>query len=320
MPKYKKLCKTLKKIAKPADPLLSPLLIGEVSQYQKPIEDFLNRLVTEQGVSRHTLSAYRTDLTHFSRWLAPQSILFTAVQSIEILSYLAYRTQQGIQTRTCARYLSSLRHFFADLLQQHVISENPCELIDSPKIGQRLPKSLSEHDVEQLLNAPNVNAPVGLRDKTMLELLYATGLRVTELVSLTFEQIHLQQGLVKVLGKGQKERLIPMGNIAVNWLTRYCATLSNTPHYLFQGRDGQALTRQAFWHRIKYYAKMADIRISLSPHTLRHAFATHLLNHGADLRAVQMMLGHSSLSTTQIYTHVAKERLKQFHLEHHPRG
>ena len=232
----------------------------------------------------------------------------------------------GSRPRSTARQLSSFRRFFRYMVREGVLSADPTARISMPKVGRPLPKALPEEDVEALLEAPDVEDPLGHRDRTMLEVLYATGLRVTELVSLRLSQININQGVVRIVGKGGRERLIPLGEESIEWLQEFIAgprmeiLLERQTDYLFPTRRGDRMTRQAFWHIIKRYAGKADISSSLSPHTLRHAFATHLLNHGADLRVVQMLLGHSDLSTTQIYTHVARERLKDLHARHHPRG
>ena len=290
------------------------------------IERFLDALWLERGLSENTLTAYRSDLQGLAIWLqAEQGDLLTAARH-DLLRYLQRRAEQGASPRSSARQLSSIRRFYRYLLRERQISEDPSARIDAPKLGRALPKSLTEDEVERLLAAPDVEQAMGLRDRAMLEVLYASGLRVTELVSLTLQQVNLQQGLVKVIGKGNKERLVPLGEEALNWLERYLrearalllgATQSDV---LFPGSRKSAMTRQAFWQLIKRYALKAEITKHLSPHTLRHAFATHLLNHGADLRVVQLLLGHSTLSTTQIYTHVARERLKSLHSQHHPRG
>jgi integrase/recombinase XerD len=280
----------------------------------------------ERGLSVNTLSAYRSDLSAFAAWLNQQRTALHDAQRNQLLSYLALRVQQGTRPHTTARLLSSLRRFYRYLVREGRLTEDPSARIDAPKLGRALPKSLTETEVESLLAVPKIDAALGMRDRTMLEVLYASGLRVSELVSLTLDQVNLRQGVVRVVGKGSKERLVPLGEEAVAWLERY---LAEARHDLVQGRlndalfptrRGAAMTRQAFWQLIKRYAKQAGINKPLSPHTLRHAFATHLLNHGADLRVVQLLLGHSDLSTTQIYTHVARERLKDLHARHHPRG
>lgn len=288
------------------------------------IDQFLDALWAEQGVSDNTLSAYRSDLTIFAQWLKTISLL--DVGGDDISRFLAFRYNQGIGSRSTARLLSTLRRFYAYQLRENRISVDPTALIDMPYIGRKLPSSLSENDVEALLKAPETSNPLGYRDRTMLEMLYATGLRVSELVGLRLEQVSLRQGVVKITGKGNKERLVPFGEEAMEWLEGYLQTIrpailgERQSAYLFVTNRGDGMTRQAFWHIIKRRAKEAGIVKELSPHTLRHAFATHLLNHGADLRVVQLLLGHSDLSTTQIYTHIARERLKDLHTKFHPRG
>jgi integrase/recombinase XerD len=288
------------------------------------IEAFLNSLWLELGLSDNTLAAYGSDLKQFDKHL-PAKTLLEATET-DISAYLQFRQQQGTGTRSAARILSSLRKFYSFSLRDNKINADPTRLLDTPHIGRSLPNSLSEREVDLLLTAPNTLHVLGFRDKTMLELLYATGLRVTELVNLTFQQVSFRQGCLRVTGKGDKERLIPFGEEAMDWLERYISTtrltlLSNRQSdYLFVTARATNMTRQAFWHIIKRYAKLAGIDQTLSPHTLRHAFATHLLNHGADLRAVQMLLGHSDLSTTQIYTHIAQQRMKELHSKFHPRG
>jgi len=291
------------------------------------VERFLDALWMERGLSEHTLAAYRQDLLGLSHWLSQnQRPVLASAARADLLDYLHARAAAGAQPRTTARLLSSLRRFYRYLLREQMIAVDPSALIDNPKLGRDLPHALSEAEVELLLQAPDDAQPLGLRDRAMLEVLYATGLRVSELVSLTLANVSLQQGVVRVLGKGSKERLVPLGEEAIIWLDRFLATArpqllqGQMNNALFPTRRGAAMTRQAFWYLIKRYAQQAGIRSPLSPHTLRHAFATHLLNHGADLRVVQMLLGHSSLSTTQIYTHVARERLKTLHAQHHPRG
>jgi integrase/recombinase XerD len=288
------------------------------------IDQFLDTIWVEQGLSENTLSAYRSDLRIFALWLKNKDLL--AVCTGDLSEFLASRYEQGIGNRSSARILSSLRRFYGYAIRENLISIDPSALIDSPHIGKPLPISLSEHDVELLLNAPEVSHPLGLRDKTMLEMLYATGLRVSELVALKFEQISFRQGVVRIIGKGNKERLVPVGEEAMNWLENYMSNArvsllgERQCDYLFVTNRADCMTRQAFWYIIKRHAKTAGINKELSPHTLRHAFATHLLNHGADLRVVQLLLGHSDLSTTQIYIHIARERLKDLHSKYHPRG
>jgi|TARA_B100001063_G_scaffold113641_1_gene106136 integrase/recombinase XerD len=287
------------------------------------LETFLDSLYLEQGVSENTLSAYRSDLDKFCQFLKGESLM--TVTSLDIESYLAYRVDLGLKPRSTARSISALKRFYQYFVREKRIASSPLENIAQPKAGQSLPKTLSEAEVEALLSAPNIEEPMGLRDKAMLELLYATGLRVTELVGLRMEQINLRQSVVFVKGKGNKERLVPLGEEAMYWLEQFlkggrAQMIKHATDFVFPSKRGVGMTRQTFWHRIKHYAILASIESDLSPHTLRHAFATHLLNHGADLRVVQMMLGHSDLSTTQIYTHVANERLKSVHSEHHPRA
>ena len=290
------------------------------------VERFLDALWLERGLSENTLSAYRSDLLGLSLWLQQQETSLLGASRADLLGYLQQRVEQGAKPRSSARLLSSTRRFYRYLVRERVLSEDPSARIDAPKLGRALPKSLTEDEVESLLNAPDTSSQLGMRDRAMLEVLYASGLRVSELVGLTLPQLNLQQGLVKVIGKGNKERLVPLGEEALAWVERYLrearALLLGAVQsdVLFPSRRGSAMTRQAFWQLIKRYAVLANISKPLSPHTLRHAFATHLLNHGADLRVVQLLLGHSSLSTTQIYTHVARERLKNLHAQHHPRG
>jgi len=290
------------------------------------IEQFIDTLWTEQGLSANTLDAYRRDLEGLNNWMAGQALELARATREDLGQYLSVRVRRGAHPRTSARLLSSLRRFYRYLLREGRIEADPTALIDSPKLGRSLPKSLTETQVERLLQAPDVTRPLGLRDRAMLETLYATGLRVSELVGLRISQVSLVQGVVRVVGKGDKERLVPLGEEALAWLTRYLSEARpqlvrrRANDALFATSRCKALTRQAFWHNIKRHARVAGIQAPLSPHTLRHAFATHLLNHGADLRVVQMLLGHADLSTTQIYTQVARARLKDLHARHHPRG
>ena len=290
------------------------------------ISEFLDQLWLDKGVSPHTLAAYGTDLKQFASFLRQQNRGLLSVDTQQVNAYLALRHDKQFSPRSTSRALSSLRRFYGQMHQQAKIADNPLSQLMNPKIGRSLPKTLSEQDVEALLSAPDLNDPIQFRDKAMLELLYASGLRVSELVGLTMQQINLQHGLVRVMGKGQKERLVPMGEEAAHWIQRYLREVrgqllgAKMLDVVFPSLRAQAMTRQTFWHRIKFYAKVAHIQAELSPHTLRHAFATHLLNHGADLRVVQMLLGHSDLSTTQIYTHVAQARLQSLHQQHHPRA
>lgn len=289
-------------------------------------EQFLENLWQEHGLSDNTVASYRLDLEAFSQWL-PEPKAFLTLDSVDLQTFLGERLEQGYKSSSSARLLSCLRKFFRFLFLEGYRSDDPSETLKSPRKPAHLPKSLSEDQVLDLLNAPNTNDPLELRDRAMLELLYATGLRVTELVSLTTGNLSLNQGLVRVIGKGDKERIVPLGEEANYWLQEFfqygrAALLNGTQsEVVFPSRLGQQMTRQTFWHRIKHYALRAGIDSDkLSPHVLRHAFATHLVNHGADLRVVQMLLGHSDLSTTQIYTQVAKARLKSLHQQFHPRG
>jgi integrase/recombinase XerD len=287
---------------------------------------FLDAVWLERGLSANTLAAYRADLTALARWLAERKVPIERTSRADLQDFIAWRVREGARPRSTARQLSSFRRFFRYLLREGGIQEDPTAQIAMPKIGRSLPKSLTEEEVEALLGAPVVTDPLGNRDRTMLEVLYATGLRVSELVNLRDGQVNLNQGVIRILGKGNRERLIPLGEEAVRWLTEFDhgprgeILLERQTDFLFPTRRGDRMTRQAFWHIIKRYARKSGISKELSPHTLRHAFATHLLNHGADLRVVQMLLGHSDLSTTQIYTHVARERMKELHSQHHPRG
>jgi integrase/recombinase XerD len=290
------------------------------------IDSYLDALWMEKGLSQNTLSSYRRDLSQFDDWLNKSGVTLLAVQQSHIEGYLGWRLQKKISARSTARLLSCLRGFYQYQLRESKIHLDPTLQIESPKLGRPLPKSLSEQDVEDLLNAPNPDEPIELRDRAMLELLYASGLRVTELVSLQLGQVSMNQGVVRIMGKGSKERLVPMGEEALYWLKRYVQESRpvllgpRLTEVVFPSKRGSLMTRQTFWYRIKIYAARAGIHQSLSPHTLRHAFATHLINHGADLRVVQLLLGHSDLSTTQIYTHVARERMKSLHASHHPRA
>ena len=287
---------------------------------------FLYALWLEKGLSDNTRDAYRSDLALFNGWLQERGLELASAGRELILDHLTWRLEQGYKPRSTARFLSGARGFYRYLLREKLIAVDPTLQVDMPQLGRPLPKSLSEADVEALLAAPDLGEAIGQRDRAMLEVLYACGLRVTELISLTLEQVNLRQGVLRVMGKGSKERLVPMGEEAIVWVERY---MRDARHELLNGRPsdvmfpsqrGEQMTRQTFWHRIKHQARVAGIDKSLSPHTLRHAFATHLLNHGADLRVVQMLLGHSDLSTTQIYTHVARARLQEIHARHHPRG
>ncbi|MGR6036083.1 MAG: site-specific tyrosine recombinase XerD [Candidatus Nitrosoglobus sp.] len=290
------------------------------------LECFLDALWLEEGLAENTLVAYRRDLESFSRWLYPRGRTLIEAQREDLLAYLAHQRDMSVKAHSIARSLSSLRRFYRYLVREKICDGDPSARIEAPRLGRPLPNSLTEKEVEALLIAPDLGCSLGLRDRAMLETLYATGLRVSELVSLTLPQINTRQGVVRLSGKGNKERLVPLGEIALSWLDRYSREVrpellkAQVSEILFLTRRKAAMTRQAFWYLIKRYARQAGIQKALSPHTLRHAFATHLLNHGADLRVVQMLLGHTDLSTTQIYTHVAKARLQQLHQQHHPRG
>lgn len=291
------------------------------------LERFLEELWAVEGLAPLTLEAYRRDLITLQRWLATRGVPLADAGRADLLGFLGARMQAGARPRSAARWLSSLRRFYRFLVGAGLRTDDPSVRIEAPRPGSPLPDSLSEAQVEALLAAPDLATALGLRDRAMLEVLYATGLRVSELVALEHSQINTRQGVLRVTGKGARERLVPLGEEAGDGLRTY---LQQSRPELMQGhspaeavfvtRRGAGMTRQAFWYRIKTYAVAAGIRAPLSPHTLRHAFATHLLDHGADLRVVQMLLGHSSLSTTQIYTHVARARLQALHAEHHPRG
>ncbi len=291
------------------------------------IERFIDAMWMEKGLSDNTLGSYRRDLRQFDQWLRKEagSTLLTADRA-ELQSYLGARLAKGASPRSTARFLSCLRGFYRFQLREGRVLSDPTMDVESPRLGRPLPKSLSEAQVDTLLEMPDLDDPVEFRDRAMLELLYACGLRVSELTGLQLNQVSVNQGVVRVFGKGSKERLVPMGEEALAWLQRYLAgprreLLRGMPSdVLFPSKQGRQMTRQTFWHRIKIYARRAGITQALSPHTLRHAFATHLLNHGADLRVVQMLLGHSDLTTTQIYTHVAMQRMQELHARHHPRG
>jgi integrase/recombinase XerD len=297
------------------------------ADHDATIERFLDALWMEQGLSENTLSAYRQDLNGCALWLAQADKNLVEAQEADLASYIAECTQNGVRPRTSARLLSTLRRFYRYLVREEMLSADPTAQLQSPKLGRPLPKSLSEEQVEALLAAPDISTALGLRDRAMLETLYAAGLRVSELVGLGISQLNRDAGFIRVMGKGSKERLVPMGEEAGDWLSRYLSEArpelirERQTDALFPTMRGARMTRQAFWYTVKRYARKAGIdENQLSPHTLRHAFATHLLNHGADLRVVQMLLGHADLSTTQIYTHVARARLQELHARHHPRG
>ncbi len=288
-------------------------------------EQFLDAVWLESGLSENTLNAYRADLAAFEGWLGKKKLPLDAVTRAELLGYLAANVRQGLSPRSSARRLSTLRRFYRYLLREGLIGEDPTADVRSPSLGRPLPKSITEASVEKLLAAPP-ETTLGVRDRAMLETMYASGLRVSELVALALNELDLTTGLVRVTGKGGKERIVPLGDEATSRLGDYLKGArpsllgEQKSGAVFLTRRGQPMTRQAFWQLIKRYSAAAGIDSSLSPHSLRHAFATHLLNHGADLRSVQMLLGHADLSTTQIYTHVAKARLQTLDASHHPRG
>lgn len=291
------------------------------------LDVFCDTLWLEDGLSRNTLESYRRDLRLFALWLASErGKTLVSAERVDLLSYLAHKFRGQAKPRSAARLLSSLKRFYRHLLRESRIAADPTLQVETPKLPRSLPRSLTEEDIERLLAAPNVEKPLGLRDKAMLEALYASGLRVSELVSVRVAQVSQDMGVVRIVGKGAKERLVPLGEEALQWIRRYIEQgrpeilAGYRTDALFVTARGQAMTRQAFWQLIRRYAACAGLGKAVSPHTLRHAFATHLLNHGADLRVVQLLLGHADISTTQIYTHVARERLKQLHAKHHPRG
>jgi integrase/recombinase XerD len=295
---------------------------------QTDISRYLDTLWLERGLSENTLMAYRRDLQMTAQWLEKRSqgqMALLQADNDALIEFMVQRKSAGVSDKSSARWLSTLRGFYRYMIFNQRLVDDPTQKLEHPKLGRSLPSSLSPAQVEALLAAPDVTNALGLRDRTMLEVLYASGLRITELVTLELANVNQRQGVVRVIGKGNKERLVPTGENALDWLSRYLrdARLSLLPaggSVLFPSRLGRVMTRQTFWHAIKKYALQAGIQKNISPHTLRHAFATHLVDNGADLRAVQMMLGHSDLSTTQIYTHVAQQRLKELVQEHHPRG
>ncbi len=287
------------------------------------IDQYLDEVWLARGLSENTLAAYRRDLKKLNNFL-PGPLL--EASEAELLNCIAHQYRAGYKTRSAARFLSCIKGFYQHMLKQGQITVDPSAHLVHPKLGRGLPASLSEREVQALIDAPDVKKPLGLRDRAMLELLYASGLRISELVGLTTASLNARQGVVRIIGKGGKERLVPVGAEALRWIVRY--QTDGRPRLLkgsgsaalFPSQRGSFMTRQTFWHAVKRHTRKAGINRDISPHSLRHAFATHLLNHGADLRAVQMMLGHADLSTTQIYTHVAQARLKDLHQAHHPRG
>ena len=299
---------------------------GCIGRSEQFVDQFLDAIWMERGLAQNTLGAYRADLMTLGRGLAEKDKSIEVADKADLLAFIASRVEGGAKPRSTARQLSSFRRFFRYIMREGMRDTDPTSDIEMPRIGRSLPMTLTEDEVEALLNAPNTDEPLGHRDRAMLELLYATGLRVSELINLKQSQVNFNQGVLRIVGKGDRERLIPIGDESQRWLREFIdgprmeILLERQTDYLFPTRRGDRMTRQAFWHIIKRYAQKADVRKKMSPHSLRHAFATHLLNRGADLRVVQLLLGHSDLSTTQIYTHVARERLKDLHGEHHPRG
>ena len=298
---------------------------SNAAEQSKQIDSFIDHLWLEDGLSKNTLESYRADLSQFNLWLMQQKTQLLDANQADIQQYLAVKFPQS-KPRSISRLIASMRRFYRYALRENLIQTDPTLQIESPKLPRSLPKSLNEQEVEDLLNTPNVNEAIGLRDRAMLELLYASGLRVSELVTVKVNEVSTQDGVVRVTGKGNKTRLVPMGEEAADWIDKYLKQArpeilqKRLCDAMFVTARASAMTRQAFWYLIKRYALLAGITKHMSPHVLRHAFATHLLNHGADLRVVQMLLGHADISTTQIYTHVARERLKQLHSVHHPRG
>lgn len=296
-------------------------------QCDPSIDRFIDNLWSQKGLADLTLRAYRQDLRQFSSWLEKRGRQLGDADQVSIQQYLAERFDIGTSARSNARLLSTLKHYYRHLIRAGERQDNPTALISAPRIHRSLPQTLSENDVENLLQAPDLSTAYGLRDRAMLELMYGSGLRVSELVGLELNQVNTNQGLVRLVGKGSKERVLPVGEEALHWLALYLRQArpelqrEHAPNSdLFLSSRGRAITRQAFWQNVKKHLLKAGIKTAYSPHSLRHAFATHLLNHGADLRTVQMLLGHSSLSTTQIYTHIAQARLQSLHAQHHPRG
>ena len=291
------------------------------------LDAFIDNIWIEKGLSQNTLDSYRSDLEQFSKWLEKNNLSYLKTSKKEILSYLSFLFQKGLGSKTVARKLSSLKSFFRYLVFKSIIPNDPSSEVETPKLLKSIPKSISEKEVEALLAAPDEKTDIGLRDKTMIETLYSCGLRISELTNLELLNLNLRQGVIRVIGKGQKERLVPMGDQLIALLELYISSSRKNllkkrySDFLFLSTRGQRMTRQSFWHRIKHYCLASGFEPDkISPHVLRHAFATHLLNNGADLRVVQLLLGHSDLNTTQIYTEVARQRLKRLHTEHHPRG
>jgi len=296
-----------------------------LDQFNVQIERFLDAAWLESGLSDNTLAAYRRDLVLFSKWADAQHINPVSPPAPAVTDYIAHRSKQ-YSVRSAARSFSSLKRFYRYLIREKIIEEDPCAKGVAPSLPKSLPKIVSESEISKLLEAPDCRTPIGLRDRAMIETLYSTGMRVSELVGLKVNQVDLVVGVCKVTGKGSKQRLVPLGEHAADWIRTYMEEARDQllkkriSNDLFPGNRGRAMTRQGFWQKLNKYAVLCGVKSTVSPHTLRHAFATHLLNHGADLRSVQMMLGHSNLSTTQIYTHVAQARMQKLHQAHHPRG
>ncbi|GKT12460.1 MAG: integrase/recombinase XerD [Thiomicrorhabdus sp.] len=291
------------------------------------IDSFLNFLLISEGLSTNTIAAYKKDLQIYYAWLSANKLsCFDQVSREQVQSFILDLKQGGRGDKSNARLLSTLKRFYQWGVVNDLFQTDPTALLKSPKVAKKIPSVITEEQVIKLLDSPDPTTPLGIRDRAILELMYATGLRVSEVVDLPFEQVNLSAGLVQVTGKGCKERIVPMGELAIEWIERYIKesrpilVKGRFVSTLFISRIGRTMTRQTLWHRVKNLAFDVGIQNKLSPHTLRHAFATHLINHGADLRTVQLLLGHSDLSTTQIYTHVAKERLHKLHQQHHPRG
>lgn len=290
------------------------------------LDRFLDAMWSEQGLARNTLAAYGSDLRLLERWLGRRGKELTEAGKPDLLAFIGERTAEGVNARTLSRQLSTARRFYGYLVREGLIDRDPSARIATPRVGRPLPHSLTEDEVEDLLAAPSLSDPLGVRDRCMLEVLYATGLRVSELIGLTVSHMNLANGVLRVEGKGSKERLVPLGDEAADWVRKFLDGArreilgERVSDALFPTLRGSAMTRQAFWQRLRKHGVAAGITEGLTPHTLRHAFATHLLDHGADLRVVQLLLGHSSLSTTQIYTQVARKRLRDLHRKHHPRA
>jgi integrase/recombinase XerD len=290
------------------------------------VDDFLEYSLLERGLAKNTVLAYQSDLNKFQQYVAVTTKSIQTIQEQDIREYINFLSKQKMSAKSLARHLSSLRHFFSYLTTQDSALKNPMGLITMPKIGKKLPITLTEDEVETLLNAPRDDTAIGRRDRAMLELMYATGVRTSELIDLHLNQLNLSQGFIRLMGKGNKERIVPIGEIASDCIKQYIALdrdmilKGRLSDFIFPTQKSHKMTRQGFWQLIKKYAQIAGIAKPISPHTVRHAFATHLINHGADLRVVQLLLGHSDVATTQIYTHVAKERMKSIHQKHHPRG